>query len=350
MAVAKVTLNGTTIMDNTDATASANEILSPYTAYIATGVKATGTATSGSGSRQEKTGTVTGDGTVVLQMPCSFAPDIIYVYGDLSGDPSLRGVVAWSLVKDMDIYMASDTSTSGTTDSVVYGNHGISGYNESDPTSPHASYSNGTLTIDNVSNTSSYRFANGITYSYTLVAYGEGGGGGATQHEIHLEFTDSTDTDIDVYYDDPLISTMITSYDPVTYGQKTVDSAALDNVVWYTRPTVTWETVWEGTADSISDTPYNYFWISALGDVYPSVGEVWRITVNGTPYICTAYVLPMQWLTTVGLGNPKYSGGADDGSDAPFNFYNAGYGAMTGDTDLTGGFTFSFKFERQISA
>ena len=57
------------------------------------------------------------------------------------------------------------------------------------------------------------------------------GGGGATQHVIHFEFTDSTDADINVYYDDPLISTMITAYEPVTYGAKTVDTAALDNVV-----------------------------------------------------------------------------------------------------------------------
>lgn len=44
MAVAKVTLNGTTLMDTTDATADASKILSTYTAYIGDGSKATGTA------------------------------------------------------------------------------------------------------------------------------------------------------------------------------------------------------------------------------------------------------------------------------------------------------------------
>lgn len=43
MAVAKVTLNGTTLMDNTDATASADKILNTYTAYIKDGTKAVGT-------------------------------------------------------------------------------------------------------------------------------------------------------------------------------------------------------------------------------------------------------------------------------------------------------------------
>lgn len=59
------------------------------------------------------------------------------------------------------------------------------------------------------------------------------GGGGATQHVIHFEFFDSTDTDIDVYYDDPYIGTMITTYTPATYGAKTVTLAQLDGVTWY---------------------------------------------------------------------------------------------------------------------
>lgn len=60
-----------------------------------------------------------------------------------------------------------------------------------------------------------------------------GGGGGATQHTIHFEFSDSTDTDIDVYYDDVLLGTMITAYEPTTYGGKTVTLAQLDGVTWY---------------------------------------------------------------------------------------------------------------------
>lgn len=46
-AVSKVTLNGTTLMDATTATASANEIISPYTAMTADGVMTTGTASGG---------------------------------------------------------------------------------------------------------------------------------------------------------------------------------------------------------------------------------------------------------------------------------------------------------------
>ena len=46
-AVSKVTLNGTTLMDATTATASANEIISPYTAMTADGVMTTGTGSTG---------------------------------------------------------------------------------------------------------------------------------------------------------------------------------------------------------------------------------------------------------------------------------------------------------------
>ena len=176
------------------------------------------------------------------------------------------------------------------------------------------------------------------------------GGGGATQHTIHLEFTDSTDTDINVYYDDSLLGTMITAYDPLTYDNKTVDSAALDNVVWYQRPTVTWETLWENSATNIiSDTPYNYFWLSSLSDVYPTAGSVWRVTIDNNVYQCTAASASTSGGNITCFGNPKYSGGTDNGSNATFNFYNAGWGALTGDTEVTAGNHY-VKIERQVSA
>ena len=59
-------------------------------------------------------------------------------------------------------------------------------------------------------------------------------GPSATAHEIYFEFSDNTNTTIDVYYDDSFISSMITSYTPDTYGNKTVILAKLDNVTWYT--------------------------------------------------------------------------------------------------------------------
>lgn len=58
-------------------------------------------------------------------------------------------------------------------------------------------------------------------------------GGVATQHIIHLEFSDSTDEDISVYYNDAWVGSLITSTEPTTYGQKTIVEAQLDGVTWY---------------------------------------------------------------------------------------------------------------------
>ena len=180
-----------------------------------------------------------------------------------------------------------------------------------------------------------------------------GGGGGATQHVIHLEFTDSTDADIDVYYDDSLISTMITSYDPVTYGQKTVDTAALDNVVWYTRPSGTWETVLNSNVHVNAGDPYNDMWLGDLGDVAIAVGSVWRVTIDGTSYTLTAtgngaWPSPHNGI----IGNPLYLTGQDDSSGVPFAFEQNPWGAWSGGcaTSITGETSHLLKIERQVSA
>lgn len=125
----------------------------------------------GGTSGQTLTGTFTGDNGITVQISCSFAPDVIYIHGDLSGDVSYRGINSFSIIKDSALYVTSDTSTSATTLSATYFNSDITGYNESNSSNPHASYSSGVLTIDMVSNTSSYRFMSGATYSYKLVKW-----------------------------------------------------------------------------------------------------------------------------------------------------------------------------------
>lgn len=91
------------------------------------------------------------------------------------------------------------------------------------------------LDISDSTLTTADQLAQGVTaYNrYGTKLTGTGSGGGLTQHEIHLEFSDSTDTDIEVDFDDSLIATMITAYEPVTYGGKTVTLAQLDGVTWY---------------------------------------------------------------------------------------------------------------------
>lgn len=172
------------------------------------------------------------------------------------------------------------------------------------------------------------------------------GGSSATQHVIHFEFTDSTDTDIDVYYDDALMGTMITAYEPVTYSGKTITLAQLDGVTWYQYTPGTWETVFDGQVQLIQDTPYPYFWISDLSSTSIPVGSVWRVTMNG---------VQSSALTAVNsdyggmIGNPLYSGGSDDGSGLKYDFFNAGWGAWSGAADMTAGFH-TAKIERLVTS
>ena len=60
-----------------------------------------------------------------------------------------------------------------------------------------------------------------------------GSGSELSSHSISLRLRDNTVANIDVNYDDPIISTMITSYIPETYNNKNVLVGALDGVTWF---------------------------------------------------------------------------------------------------------------------
>lgn len=172
---------------------------------------------------------------------------------------------------------------------------------------------------------------------------------GGTAHTIYFEFSDSTDTTITGYWDDSFISDAITATTP-TYGSKTVSLAQLDGVTWYERSAETWETVFDGSKTPNSGTPYNYLWFDSLSDIYPTVGSTWKVTIDGTSYTCTAYAMTVASAgNVVCFGNPKYSGGTDDGSSIPANFYNAGWGALVGDTELAA-VDHAIKIERLVTS
>ena len=162
------TIRTITAVDISDTTATASDVAQGKYFYTAQGVKTAGSASGGS-SAQTATGTVTGSGTIQLQISCAFAPDLIYVYGDLSGSASYRGIVSFTIIKDTMLIITNDGSTSGTSEVLYEAENGITGYGSS--SSPHASYSNGTLTLDVITDSSSSRFNSSITYSYKLVKW-----------------------------------------------------------------------------------------------------------------------------------------------------------------------------------
>ena len=177
---------------------------------------------------------------------------------------------------------------------------------------------------------------------------GTASGGGtpsATQHTILFEFEDETSTSITAYYDSTFISDAITATTPTEYGGKTVNSASLDGTAWYTKPVGSWETIYDGQGNLEADDPYPYFWISELSDVMIPIGSVWRITFDGTSYVCTV----TQNIGDFGgcIGNPLWSGGADDGSDVPLDLYRSPWGAWSGAADASAG-SHTLKVERQV--
>ena len=150
----------------------------------------------------------------------------------------------------------------------------------------------------------------------------------ATQHVIHFDFSDNSDTDINVYYDDSLISTMITAYTPTTYNNKTVIYASLDNTAWYEPTVIPLNT----QLIDYTKCEYNKS-INVSGAV---VAQDWYYVSDFTPVETTMnFSYRAGYWTYIGFYNESQTalatvavynyGGTQDPNDS-----NTGYGNLTG--------------------
>ena len=208
-------------------------------------------------------------------------------------------------------------------------------------------YKGSTLTV--VNNTTRTLLTSGKWMEADLVITDvTSGGSSATQHVIHLVLADDTTADINVYYDDAGMTSIITSSKPTTYNTKTIKIASLDGVQWYAHET--WETIYENNSTQLNpDPPGGYFWISSLSDVYPTVNSMWRITLEGVEYRCTAV---RGSNSQIYIGNPFIATEANEDNiypDIPFTFYNAGWGAWVGSSLTLQGGSYSLKIERLVT-
>lgn len=292
----KVVLDGTILMDISDTTVTASDVVSGKYFYTANGIKTLGTASGGS-SPTLVTKEITTNGT----------------------------------------YTASNDSADGYSSVTV--NVPSSGIT---PTGSINITTNGTHDVTN--------------YASAVVSVSGGGSTpSATKHTIHFDFSDETNTDIDVYYDDALLATMIQAYVPKTYGQKTVILAQLDGVTWYSfDPIERWETIFDGDIHWMhgDNGDYPYCWISSLGNTPITVGSVWRITYDDTEYRCTAKSISLNGSNYKYIGNPVWSGSTDDGSGVPFMLIDyTRYGVWTGGLNVPNvDSNYNFKIERQVTS
>lgn len=183
------------------------------------------------------------------------------------------------------------------------------------------------------------------TLGQTVVVQTGGGTPSATAHTIYFEFEDETSSTITAYYDSTFISDAIRATVPTSYDSKTVQQASLDGVAWYVKPSEDWDILFDGSVTFGETSPYNQIWISSLGNLHPTVGEVYRVTIDGTVYNLTAH----EDEGTVYIGNPMYDWGNDDGSGTPFCFFNNGYGGLQGWSELSAT-AHTVKIERQGTA
>lgn len=127
--------------------------------------------TSGGTSAQTATGTVSGSGTNTLQIPCDFAPDLVYVRGDMTGDASLRGCALFLIIKDTYLQANIDSSSSNTEEYIFWNDYSITGYSGNDASTPHGEYASGNVILYMVSTSSSARFSSAVTYAYKFVKW-----------------------------------------------------------------------------------------------------------------------------------------------------------------------------------
>lgn len=187
------------------------------------------------------------------------------------------------------------------------------------------------------------------TYGTELViTSAPGSAPSATRHTLYFEYEDETTETVYAYYDDALISSAITATTPATRSNKTVTSAQLDGVEWYSYtptpvPSGDWTTVYEGTLELWEDKGYIY----ELADLDIAVSEKWRVTINGTSYECNTEYSKVFW--TEYLGNEAMYDDTTATGQYPFLIRNGGGGAIIVAVRNGGSNDYPFKLEKQAT-
>ena len=135
---------------------------------------------------------------------------------------------------------------------------------------------------------------------------------------------------------------------PTTHNNKTVTSAQLDGVEWYSytpapTPSGDWTTIFDGTIDTWGGSTI----IEDLSGIGLTVGETIRTTIDGTAYVSETQQHP-QW-GAVYFGNVNIWDETDDGTGLPFVAYENQWGVKF-EIRNGGDSSYAVKIERQVSS
>lgn len=227
--------------DVTDTTAAASDVATGKYFYTAAGVRTQGTGSGGGGGyvTQDQNGYIvlpsTGGGSSPTIQSLTVTPSTSQQTFNASGVDGYKPVTVDA--------MPSGTAGTPTATKGTVSNHSVSVTPSVTNTTGYITGSTKTGTAVTVSaselvsgNLPITQNGNNIDCAnYSTVSVNVSGSPSATQHTIHLEFSDSTDTDIPVYYNDSVLGTIITAYEPSVwaYSNKTVTLAQLDGTTWY---------------------------------------------------------------------------------------------------------------------
>lgn len=200
---------------------------------------------------------------------------------------------------------------------------------------------------------------NGAAMTEVANAYGtgvvitsaQGAAPSATRHTLYFEYEDETTETVYAYYDDALIGPAITATTPTTHNSKAVTSAQLDGVEWYSytpdpgpTPGGDWTTVYDDTITTWGGESN----IDSLAGGAFAANETYRITLDGTQYVCTTEFLSAYSIYYI--GNIALATGGDDGTGIPVLCYHQPQALKVIIRNGGDGVNHTFKLEKQVSA
>lgn len=278
-------------------------------------------------------------------MPNPYVNKVVQSNGTTLIDISDTTAVAADVASGKYFYLATGEKVTGTKAEKTFVSKTITLNGIYDPDDDNADgYSEVTV---NVANGASMTEVQNQYGTELVITSAQGSAPSATRHTLYFEYEDSTNEMEYAYYDDSFISSAITATTPTTRSNKTVTSAQLDGVEWYSytptpgpTPSGDYTTLYDGSVTTFDEDGDNKFTVPEMRSIWPSDGDIYRVTINGTEYITQGTTAN----GTVIFGNVDFF---STQTGMPFVFYHLTSAYWEGYLREAG--TYTLKVEKQES-